>query len=228
MVFTCPKCFLPIRSFGQHLRQNPKCSSRSASAVVPKTEPQLDIRFQYDIMAAERRRRLTDVLSECRYEKCKSNTDVAHIKLWFGEMYDAANLKAYDALQPLLQSGVTGDDVQRALTGVGSSAFAGIETRERELAHAKTNVPYLEPRVVSLTPEKSLNDQVVSFSQKDLLIRDLQHDPVVRKHTLKKSDEWKTGETWCATRAARRPRQPRQATAPPCPLPPSIRLRVRP
>ena len=204
----CPKCRHPIRSFGQHLRQHPGCRARSIDApeVVFDSGPQFSdsMDVEYDIQAAERRRRLADVLSECRYEKCWSNADVAHLKRSFGDMYSAASLKAYDALQPLLRSGVTGDDVHSTLDRVGSSAFQGIETRELELASSRNDVPYLEPRVVSLAPGSALIDQVVSFSLKDLLIRDLQNDPVVRQHTLKKSDEYKLGKNWCAIRAARR------------------------
>ena len=139
------------------------------------------------------------------YEKGWSNSDVAHLKRCFGDFYSAASLKAFDALKPLLRSEVTGDDVYSTLDQVGSDTFQGIETRERELANSKTEVPYLEPRVVSLAPGNKLVDQVVSFPLKDLIIRDLQNDPVVRQHTLKKSDEFKSGANWCAIPARRRP-----------------------
>lgn len=197
MGLLCPKCALPIKSWAQHLRQRPAC--RGTAVVQRAPGPQFDDRSsssEFDLNAHERRRRLADVLSECRYEKCWSSKDCAQLKVSFGEMYDAANLCAFDALRPLLQSGVSQDQVLQALTPLGSAAFAGLETRDKEFANAKVDVPYLVPRVVHLAPGGSVDDQVVSFSQKDLLVRDLQNDPFIRRHTLKMSDEFKSGKNW--------------------------------
>ena len=214
----CPKCSLPIRSFGQHLRQHPQCRSTEAARVGVQFVAAPQFHDEYDINGAEQRRRLADVLSECRYERCWSNADVGQLKTAYPDMYDATNLGAYDALKPLLQSGVTADHVTRALAELGHTAFKGIETRARELAYAKGEVPYIEPRVVLLEKGGSLDDQVVSFPMTDLLIRDLQHDPVVRHHTLKKSDYFKTGRDWCAPprcceQRARRARRARPSLA---------------
>ena len=118
------------------------------------------------------------------------------MKALFPEILSAATLGAHAALKPFLRDGASPDDILAVLDGLAHGAFRGIETRERELAYNKRVNPYVEPRIVHLAPGKELQDQVVSFPLKDLLIRDIRNNPEVRRQVLLKSDEWKMGEKW--------------------------------
>lgn len=198
MVLECPTCSLPIKSWGQHRRQQPHCA-RPSAIQSPHLAPRSLCANKFDVVSDERRQRLSDILSEFRHEKFWSNADVGQLKAAFPDMCNAALVGAFNVLRPLLRSDVTSDEVDSALDGLHCAAFSGIETRELEMKYIKADMPYLEPRVISLRAGSSAHvDQVVSFSLVDLLVRDLQNDPFVRHHVLKKSDEWKDGKHWCA------------------------------
>ena len=92
-------------------------------------------------------------------------------------------------LAPLLRKDAKPEKVAAALGQRG--IFEGIETSKRELAHTKSDVPYLEPREVQLSDDP--NDKVVSFDICDLIARKLQHDSNFRKKAEACSDVLKSG-----------------------------------
>ena len=82
--------------------------------------------------------------------------------------------------------------LDRLVCTYAPTLFTGIETEKKELAYAKKNLPYLEPRVVSLGD----GEDVASFSMIHLLERRLQNDKEFRQTVIAASDSWKMGDRY--------------------------------
>ena len=140
------------------------------------------------------RRLVASDLADLRLEHGYGSAEIDRLKCVVNKWVAERDAIAAARLEPLLRSGVTPKQVQAVLQE--RSIFDGIEKTNAELAESKASVPYLEPRVVSLSDEK--DDMVVSFSVGDLPERDLQNNAnaKMRKRMVEVSERLKTGELY--------------------------------
>lgn len=129
-------------------------------------------------------------LMELRYVHGLSEPDIEHVKeaakRW---SHDQAAVAAQKLMEKrLLRDGVNMEDLQDALR---ANVFEGLQTTKQEMAAAKRNVPFLEPRVVY--PDGD-GEPIVSFSMAGLYFRRLNSDAEFRKKVVAKSDELKRGD----------------------------------
>ena len=189
-----------------HFIRNPECippSLQDASDSDDDAEEDDDDEEEDDLVGAHVRKQdlfaSNDIrsqvafdLNHLRFARGLDGADITVLKRavrgWVREYIGDAAAR----LRPLLQPGTTEQTVVGVLT---RDIFAGIETEKKELAFVKGEVPYLEPRVVTLGE----NEVVASFCIIDLLERRLQSDATFRRSVIAASELWKKGDRHCKT-----------------------------
>ena len=189
---TCSRCAMPYISFAQHVRQHPACNP--AVFCVPETPVEPTLQTTVGVVSSTTellQHQVARDLLEMRYEQGLSEPDIVHVKAaarrWTGEYATVAALQLME--KGLLRPGVTLENLKAALA---VNIFDGLETKHKEFAAAKRDLPYQAPRVVYPDGGKK-GEPIVSFDMAQLYFRRLNEDAGFRKQFLAKSAELKSG-----------------------------------
>lgn len=194
-VYTCDACGQHYKKLSQHFVQHPTCRLQILGSDDEDTHEEVTPLKPPSSLAAAcaegvRRDWVSNDLCDLRYEHGLDGPAIACVKTASRRWLDLAARAVMPQLKPLLRDGVSGETALATL--LAFDLFADLENPKKEAAYMRQNLPYLEPRVVSLEKD----GDVVSFDVGDLLVRKLQNDPNFRKRCIAKSDEWKLGEHW--------------------------------
>ena len=193
----CASCGASYNDLAAHLRWHPECDDEDYPELVATSECSdfdyiLDLEPDSTLAALasdDLRDRVASDLAELRLEHGYGDKDIERLKGMVQTWVAMRDRSSHRNLAPLLRKDAKPEKVAAALGQ--RCIFEGIETSKRELAHTKSDVPYLEPREVQLSDDP--NDKVVSFDICDLIARKLQHDSNFRKKAEACSDVLKSG-----------------------------------
>ena len=188
----CVRCAQPYVDFSQHTRRHPECSPCVSPVVEDVMPPALQaMPWEFASSLEMLMDQVAQDLMAMRYEHGFSEPDIEITKRaaerWIKGACSVAALQLMKT--ELLAPSTTIENLKTALS---VDIFHGLQTKAQELAAAKREVPYLEPRVV-YPDGNGKGEPIVSFDQAEIYFRRLNHDTAFRKKIVAKSDELKTG-----------------------------------
>lgn len=188
----CAECGGGYSNLAMHLRY---CEGSKAPPTPPKEDahsPPAQLALDIGCVISEEtmRANVAGDLADMRFERGMDEPDIQMIKEKVRAWELELNETRVSQLRSLVREGVTDEELHSLLD---FDIFKGLATTRQELAYAKRNLPYIEPRINMITK----TDIVVSFAVSDLIVRKMQHDMKFRQTVLAKSNEWKRGDKWC-------------------------------
>ena len=193
--FACEACGQRYNDFGRHTLRD--CPGRTVwlepYIPAPSAAPLSDVtamesnvakRMQKDAL----RDTIASDLMDMRFEHGITETQMRFIKSCASKWLREVEESYAERLAPFLKDGVAADTV--VADALHTALFDGLQTFKQEKANARSDVPYLEPRIAHLSP----TDTVASFDVADLLIRHLNYSKRARQLSWQQSERWKQGD----------------------------------
>ena len=162
----CTVCGKVYISFAQHIRQHPRC----ALPVVTKSEevpPQASARTASDEILEELRAMMASDLADLRYQNGLDESMIGALKRKVTHWNEEMAKIVMKIVMPLLLPSADPEQVKECLA---IDIFDRLVTHKQEMAYAKINTPYIEPRITNLGAKKC---DVGSFDVASLLTRKL-------------------------------------------------------
>ena len=185
-----------------HYFHNPGCRTGGAVQCVEREDPlmfKMNTRARARIHSTTLKQVVAKDLADMRYEHGLEEKDIQRIKVAVQSWVDNHLNSVVRALddESMLAPGISRADAAAKLS---CDLFAGLRNSAQEMAQAKKELPFLEPRIVYPSAKgRKLGEPIVSFDVAKLLARRIQNDKGFRQKILAASDEMKKGDRWRVT-----------------------------